>query len=294
MKRLKEENGEYEELETKVKRYRKYKSLQNLSVYLLVLFYVPPLLVIVVISQVFGVIPNILVFWIAVSGLVVLSFIGLRLSERGMKKYKLREDEWAIFYLQIILRELSKYRKTKNEDLRRGHRREALKGLNQFISAIESRWVVGPFYLAKNIFEKPISDLKENLRHRVAVILSEGTDEAIANVEQIMTNFLFEAKNLNLDGIQKINEQISTRLAVKEIQILGQEHPSLSEQLTTYLNTHRVTTNVLFVVSLIIGCMFFYYAVTTYLGIVKEYSFAGSVAIFVGLLTIYFTKRGKV
>jgi hypothetical protein len=51
--------------------------------------------------------------------------------------------------------------------------------------------------------------------------------------------------------------------------------------------------NVFFVTSLTIGCVLFYYVVTSYVEIVKEYAFAGSVAIFVGLLTIYFTKRGR-
>lgn len=63
------------------------------------------------------------------------------------------------------------------------------------------------------------------------------------------------------------------------------------EQLANFLKANRILADALFVIVVISGCFVFYYLVTVYMDIMKEYVFGSSVAIFIGLLTIYYTKR---
>lgn len=154
---------------------------------------------------------------------------------------------------------------------------------------MKKKWKIGSFYLAQSYF-KPVSELKENLRHKILPILKDGSDEKVALAKQILQDFLVYLMNLSIEGITKTNEEISTQ--IKEVQILG-AHPSFSEQVTEAINTHRLMVSIFFVTTVTVGCIFFFYAVTTYVGIAKEYVFGGTIVIFIGLLTIFFTKRGR-
>jgi len=280
------EKVDYEELETRVKQSKKYnKRLKFLTQFWVLLLLIP--IAYNLISEDIGRKLYYWEYWVVLLITMVLLVLGGYKSFKGFKKYKVRQDEWAQFYCKSALRWLNMTAPT--EELRKEYRRNAVKTVEELISVIEKKWSIGSFYLAQDYF-KPISELKENLRHKILPILKEGSDEELAVAKQIMSDLLYYSLNLSIEGIIKTNDEISVQ--IKEVQTLG-GHPSFSERITESISTHRLMTSIFFVTMVTVGCIFFFYAVTTYVGIVKEYAFGGSVAIFIGLLTIYFTKRGK-
>ena len=103
---------------------------------------------------------------------------------------------------------------------------------------------------------------------------------------------------ISAEDLEKVALALSSRDVIKLEDAfaklpLNEEKTKLSnvERLTNFFNTHRILTNTLFVVIVIFSCAFFYYIVTVYGGISKDFAFGGIVAIFVGALTIYFTRR---
>ena len=68
-----------------------------------------------------------------------------------------------------------------------------------------------------------------------------------------------------------------------------EREPSRTKQLENFFSAHKVFANTLFVIVLVSSCIIFYYAVTKYAGISNNYAFAGSVALFIGILPLYFT-----
>ena len=101
-----------------------------------------------------------------------------------------------------------------------------------------------------------------------------------------MRNFLMESRSLDIEGIERINKQMSSRL--NEIKSIGYR-----ERLSTLLSAHKVLKHGLVILSFAIGCWGFYYLVVVHGDISKEYAFTGTVAGFLGLLTLYFRKQPK-
>jgi hypothetical protein len=106
---------------------------------------------------------------------------------------------------------------------------------------------------------------------------------------------------INAEDLEKIAVALSSRNALKledafsglPLKVGKVEQLSVTKQLENFLSTHKNLANILFVVALVFGCIIFYYAVTVYVWIANNYAFAGSIALFVGILGIYFnlTKR---
>ena len=281
------ERPDYEDLEMRVSQSKKHEKRLGFLVQYWYILLVTPIIYTWFSAQILNRTLSLWEPWALFSVVTALWILGVYKSIKGSRKYNVRQDEWALFYCKSTLRWLNK--KAQSEELRKEYRRNAVKSMEELISVIEKKWKIGSFYLAKNFF-KPIPELKENLRHKILPILKDGSDEMLAVAKQIIRDFLAYSMNLSIEGIIKTNEEISMK--IKEVQTLG-GHPSFSERVTELINTHRLMTGIFFVTTVTVGCIFFFYAMVTYVGIVKEYAFGGSIAIFIGLLTIYFTKRGR-
>jgi hypothetical protein len=210
------------------------------------------------------------------------------LVSRKMKKHRLEDDEWATFYTNSILQNLEKFSQTKNLERQEDYRKKAIKNGKDFLVCIERRWKIGTFKLAQEYFGKSLFDLKENIRYRIIPALKDGDSELLGKVEQIMRNFTAPPIILSLEKINKLNEDSSGRLPNrKPIQV------GLRGHLSIFLSTHRILKHGLIVFSFLIICVIFYYMVITFQWASKDYAFAGSIAVFIGLLTIYSAKQRK-
>lgn len=219
--------------------------------------------------------------WISVAFIV-----GRKLKDIGLK-----DDEWATFYSISIIENLAKYKKYKESEnlgMQKRHRKKAYENAKDFLSCIEKRWKIGRFKLAKDIFEQPLLEFKKNIRYRVIPALKDGDHESLVKVEHIMIMFNY-LEGLSLETINTVNKTaISVNLPTTE----GREAGFLN-RLSNYLRTHKVAKDGLFVSLLIAGCCVFYYLLVTYVGIIKEYAITVGVAVFIGLLTIYYRRQQK-
>ena len=220
--------------------------------------------------------------------LIVAFLVIAYVSVRKMWKYALEPNEWIKLISYSILNNLEKHSKTENFDLKKDYRNKSVKIVEFFLSHIKKRWTIGSFKLARNHFGKPISELKKNIEYRLIPNLKDGDDETLNKIEEIMRYSHLASKSFNLEVINNLNERMSTKLSTTETLKVG-----LTHRLKNFLTAHKFIQHVLVISTLfIVSCVFFYVAVVS-VGITKDYAFAGSVAGFIGLLTIYFTKLSK-
>jgi hypothetical protein len=101
---------------------------------------------------------------------------------------------------------------------------------------------------------------------------------------------------VNMEDLEKIAVAVSSRNSSKLEEAFSQltltegktVELSLYKRMENFFGTHRILSNTIFVIVLVSSCIIFYSAVTVYVGIAKDYAFAGSIALFVGILTLYF------
>lgn len=280
---------EFNELETRVKKFKKYERIIDF----LLGYWVLPVVIAVtiqisVMNQFF---PEKLQNWafivsvvIAYAPWILLTFFLIKRS----KKYYVEDDEWATFYTYLILDNLEKYSKTKHLGMKEDYRKKAVEKSEEFLSHIKKRWKIGSFKLARDYFGSPLSELKKNIRYRVIPSLKDGDDELLGKVEQHMRNFRAYSRNLDVESINILNKRMSANLPSTESIKIG-----FRDRLSMFFSTHKILKHGLFVSTLLIGCCVLYYMAVSHLGISRDYSFGGSVAIFLGILTIYSTKQSK-
>jgi len=280
--------NEHSELETRVNKFKDYeKTFKFLTSYWYITLVVGPVENFVV-RQFLGREPY---NWEAFVSIAILNAVWIYLAYKfgkRMNKYRLEDNEWATFYTYSILNNLEKYSRTKNIGMKKDYRKKAIENAKDFFSCIKKRWKIGNFKLAKALFEKPLSELKKNIEYRIIPSLEKGDDKSLSIVEQIMRNFHAESRSLDLQSINSANEEMSSRLGSTERMKIG-----LRNRLIGFISSHKILKHTLFVSSLGVGCCLFYYFTVSHLGIQLEYAFTGSIAIFLGLLTIYFSKQPK-
>jgi hypothetical protein len=280
------DSREYTELEMRVKKFKRY---EKVSRFLLDYWYVALVIGFLLenlVSLLLGHGTGITAFFVfaPIAPLLVLAYVFVK----RMRKYALEPNEWVRFVSYSILNNLERYSKTKNIELKKDYRNDSLKIANYFLSHIKKRWKIGSFKLAQHHFGKPITDLKKNIEYRLIPNLKNGDDKTLDKIEEIMRYSYFASKSFNLEVINNLNERMSTKLPTTEALKVGTMY-----RLKDFFTAHKVIKHGLVVsVISIVSCVLFYVAFVS-VGITKDYSFAGSVAVFIGLLTIYFTKLSK-
>ena len=279
---------EYEELETRARKFRRYERMFNfLANYWVVVFVFLPLGD----SIVFYFFGRKAETWEQMAFLFVGGFILLGVVYKigtTMNKYRLEDNEWAIFYTYSILDNLVKYSETKNVGMKTDYRKKAFKSAKAFLFCIKKRWKIGRFKLVEDYFGKPLSELKKNIEYRIIPQLKCGNDEELGKIEQIMRNFLSVSKNLKIEDIITLNGQMSSRLLSTEPVKMG-----LLRRIWNYFGVHKILRHGLVVSAFAIGCCVFYYMIVTYVEISKEVVFGSTIVLFVGLITIYFRRHPK-
>lgn len=284
---MKLDSREFDDLEARVKKFMRYERIWKFMNSYWVGVWMSLVLVLLVINASIG---REVQAWETWTCLIVITAVVSALiyvPVRRMKKHRLEDDEWAMYYTSSLSGNLQKFFKTKNPEWKKDYRRKAIKKAKEFLSCVENRWKIGNFKLAKDRFKKPILEFKKNIRYRLIPTLKEGDDELLRQAQNAI-DYYHLVTAFSLESINKLNEQMSSRLPSRERMRTGRHH-----RLIDFLRIHKITRHALFTLSLIIGCCAFYYMAVGHLGVSKDYAFGGSVAIFVGLLTVYFAKQPK-
>jgi hypothetical protein len=265
--------AEFEELQIRVKNNKKYERLSSIFVgyailLLLILLGVNPLA-----KLALGRDPYLWETVILMAPIVTCWVLVAYIAIKGVRKYSVSQNEWAIYYCQCTLHELRKYHITKSLELKKEYIENAIGNVKGLISTIEKRWGIGSFYLVRNTYEKPLTDLKQNFREKVIPLLKESENASTMKIEAIMMDFLAKLRSLNLEGINFVNQEMSTLPSPKTAAV--DNRSTLEDQIKDMSNAHRTMTNLFFIFSLVAGCIVFYWLVTSYVGIIKEYAFAG-------------------
>lgn len=278
---------EYEELETRVEKFleneRILDFLTNGASWMFFGVFVPSLLL----SGFFRWTSGNWEIWAVLVLINAIWFLAILKIGKRVSKYKVEDNEWAAFYSHLILEELEKRSKAPRDELKRHYQKEAYKYAKDFLSCIRKRWKIGSFKLVQDSFRKPLDDLKKNLEYRVVSRLKEGNEEELNKVENIMRAFFYSSKNLKLEDILRLNEQMSGLRTTEPLKI------GFRNRAVNYLNVHKILKNVLIVSTFLVVCCAFYYLVVTYLGIAKEVVLGSTVVLFVGLITVYYRRQPK-
>ena len=278
---------EYKELETRVKKFKKYDRIFDfVTKYWFLPFAIGVAISFLATPQFLGRAPENWETWVFV-GIAFLPWVLLTyVSGTRMNKYRVEDNEWATFYTYLILDNLERRSKTDNLGMKEDYRKEAVKKAEEFLSCIKKRWKIGRFKLARDYFGNSLSELKKNIQYRVIPSLKDGDDELLGKIKQHMRNFHVYSKNLDVESINILNKRMSDNLP-------SPTKIRFRDRLSDFFTAHKILKHGLFVSTLIIGCCILYYVAVSHLEILKEYAFGGSVAIFVGLLTIYFARQPR-
>jgi hypothetical protein len=277
---------ELEELEERVNKFLKNERILSFMTSIVYWAFFAVLIPAIILNNVLQV-----ASWITwtVAGVTTAIWFLIAFKIRGrVLKFKVEDNEWATYYSHLILEGLDKRSRAKNEDLKKEYQNEAIKNARNFLSCIIERWKIGSFKLVQNVFKKPLDELKKNLQYRIIPALKDGTQEELEKVEAVMRNLFYQSKNLKLDDIIALNEQMA-KLPSREPLKVGYRN-----RIANYMNVHRVQKNVLLVSAFALVSCVFYYLTVTYVGIAKEVVFPSTVVLFVGLITVYYRRQPKV
>lgn len=140
-------------------------------------------------------------------------------------------------------------------------------------------------------FAEPLRQLKENLATIILPRIARHKDvESMIQVLRGLAKLFSEAeKPISLDDIIAKSKDLERYKLIEDLE----EPMRFRDHLSMFFSAHKFLKHGLVVSTVTIGCCVFYYMVVSYLEISKEYAFTGSVAIFLGFLTIYFTKQPR-
>lgn len=273
-----------EELLEKAKNYKKYARFFNfLADYWIFGFLLAIALVFFVLGPLHVIEYLTLNLYVSI-GLVFIPWILIIFFlKKKLQKYMLTDSEWAKYYSYSIMNNLEKYSKSKSQGMKDDYKKDALKKAKEFVSRIKEGWTVGKFDLAKKHCEKPVYNLIKNLKNIVIPKLKKDDDKALSEIEQHMRNFFWEP--FSIESINKMNEGLSKLSSTSEtITMVIGEQPKFFER-------YKIVKHGLVVLTLIIGCTIFFNVVVSFSQIQQEYVFGGAIALFIGLLTIYFKQK---
>jgi hypothetical protein len=278
---------EYEELETRVENLRaneqRLSVMSNTGIWLIFPVFLPYLLA----SSLLGLTSGNWQIWAILIPLSAFWLLATFRLARAVKKFKVEDNEWATFYSHLILENLELRTKSKTDELKKDYQMKATEYAKEFLSRVEKRWKIGSFKLVRDSFDKPLSEFKKNLRYRIVSRLKEGNEDELGRVEAMMRNLLYLSKNLKLEDLLTLNEQMSKLPTTESLKI------GFGDRMKNYFNAHKIMKDAVFVSTFLVVCSVFYYLAVTYIVITKEVAFGGAVALFVGFITVYFRRQSK-
>lgn len=276
-----------EELETKIRKFLLYERILDAFVLVYFLLMVFTLLLASLIAGLIGIEMNNLLggFFLILGGLLALVVQQALLRKRG--EYPVESDEWVRYYTGMIYENLENSFKTSS-GWKKSYRNKALSNAKAFLLCIDERFTVGQFKPVRQFVGNSVIELKKNLRYRVIPAIKKGDEEILKKVSQIMYNFLYSPQGLSIERLKEINGQMAERLLNEE-----PFHKGRISRISTYVQTHKVVKHTIFILGFVVICISLGYLGATYLGIVKEYVWTGAIALFVGLLIVYFSRQPK-
>jgi hypothetical protein len=276
-----------DEIEERVEEYKRYERVGGIAGGYFVLWYLLSITLYAVFRPIIFPTPfsqfELLVPILVAS---VIPLLVMRFADKGMKKYHLEDDEWVTYYANSVFESLEDYAGSKNKELKKDSRKEALEKAERFLSYVKKRWSYGRFKLATDYFGDSIGEFKKNLQFRLIPSIEDGDDEMLTKTGRIMYNLLWG--NLSVDTIKRLNTQMVEILPNREPLKMG-----MRNRLSNFLIVHKTMRDGLAVILSSAVAIAFYSLAIYFQWASRDYAFAGSVAIFIGLLTIYFTKLRK-
>ena len=278
---------EYEELETRTRIFLRNESIFNFLGNAASWMFFPIFIPYAFLNSFLGWTLENLEMWVV---LVLINAFWLLVFIKTGKKvnaYRVEDNEWATLYSHLILENLEKRSKARRESLKREYRKEAFKYAKKFLECIRKRWIIGSFKLVQDSFGKPLNEFKKNLQYRIIPILKDGNEEELEKVEHIIRNLLYKSKNLKLKDIVTLNEQMLKLPTTEPLRM------NFYNKIKNFLDVHKILKNVLVVLTfVVVSCAFYYFSVT-HLEIAKDVVFGCTVALFVGFITVYYTRKPK-
>ena len=132
--------GDFTELEKRVKKYLKYEKISDLgpSGLFMILYMILSFADYFLSRQLFN---RDIQVWEILSILgfsVAISFIVIRFADKTAEKYAVEDNEWAIYYSHLMSDNLDRYFRVKRVGPKEEYRKKALKNAKDFLSCIKN------------------------------------------------------------------------------------------------------------------------------------------------------------
>lgn len=151
---------------------------------------------------------------------------------------------------------------------------------NELLSLVDKNWVLGKFSLAETVFEKSISDFKENLSKRLIPTVKEGDPETFLK----KANDIFWQFSVFLDqpSIESLN-QVSKRMT--ELPEMPIRKGDYWNKFLTFLRGHLLLTHAMSKLGIVGLTLLVYFAGVNNIGMSSQNAYNTSVQ-FLGIMII--------
>lgn len=158
--------------------------------------------------------------------------------------------------------------------------REALRDVTSAYNILNS------LELAKSVdWYKKTNEILDKLLKNLEKIVLPAVRESVIVTEHL-EELALAVYSLDPAQIDAVNKTLESESTYNQFSV----EVRFGTDVSVFMQTHNTLKNGLIFLSCAVGCGIFYYLAVNYWGIQKEYSFPTSVALFIGLLTIYFTR----
>jgi len=176
-----------------------------------------------------------------------------------------------------------------NDPTSKIHLDRACKNLGKLMSSIKGLTPTSYSMIIKKAIHEPLQRLRSNLEKRILPLIrypssQKDVGQAYSTLESLA--FIFEEPTTIAQNLSICNEMLEGIPEPKN-EIISH---GVRDSLSIFFSAHTILRHGLVASIIFIGCYAFYYIVVSYSEIPIEYAFSGSVAIFLGLVAMYFRR----
>lgn len=278
-----------EELVERIGKNLKYKKYVSALIYGSTISWFAAFILIYIIAKSYD---TIVPYWVVIPllGFLFVFAVWNSLLGRKKKSYPVKDDEWALFYSDLIAKNLKKCLGTEHKAMKSQYQKTALKYAQDFLTCIKENWRIGSFKLVRQFVGTTVADFKNNLQYVLIPAIRKGERDKLERVEFIMTAIKMISADLQIEGLKTINNVVDGLISKG---ILQREKPTKLGYNDINILGSRAFKNPIFIVCWIILASAIFGGLLFYFGLSKEFAIGSSITVFGILITTYGVDRRK-
>jgi hypothetical protein len=204
-------------------------------------------------------------------------------------KFELSSDELTKYHAIAVYRYIDEYfseSATKNEDLRKDCKIQAINNANELLLLIKENWVIGEFKLGQIILGKSVEEFIENLSYRLIPNIEHSkTDLILKKTNDILYQLIAFLYVPTKNSLEHINGNMSDQL---DPVTMNEENKAT--KFINFFSSHVILTQAVFIAVIVIAILAVYYSGVAFFKMSTDAAYSLAVnfggIVFVGYLGI--------